>query len=56
MAATPMTAEARRDPERNESYLRNVPLRRWGSADEIAERQDGPETADIIDFPRKDTA
>jgi 3-oxoacyl-[acyl-carrier protein] reductase len=37
MAATPMTAEARRDPERNEAYLRNVPLRRWGSPDEIAE-------------------
>jgi 3-oxoacyl-[acyl-carrier protein] reductase len=37
MAATPMTAEARLDPERNEAYLRNVPLRRWGSPDEIAE-------------------
>ncbi|MCU0272362.1 MAG: SDR family oxidoreductase [Acidimicrobiales bacterium] len=37
MAATPMTAEARLDPARNESYLRNVPLRRWGSPDEIAE-------------------
>lgn len=37
MAATPMTAEARLDPERNEAYLRNVPLRRWGSPEEIAE-------------------
>lgn len=37
MAATPMTAEARLDPARNESYLRNVPLRRWGSPEEIAE-------------------
>jgi hypothetical protein len=25
-------------------------------ADELAAAQDGPETADIIDFPRKDTA
>jgi 3-oxoacyl-[acyl-carrier protein] reductase len=37
MAATPMTAEARDDAARNEAYLRNVPLGRWGQPEEIAE-------------------
>lgn len=37
MAATPMTAEARADESRNAFYLRNVPLGRWGSPEEIAE-------------------
>jgi 3-oxoacyl-[acyl-carrier protein] reductase len=37
MAATPMTAEARTDEARNAFYLRNVPLGRWGTPEEIAE-------------------
>jgi 3-oxoacyl-[acyl-carrier protein] reductase len=36
MAATPMTAVAWEDEDRNAQYLRNVPLGRWGSPDEIA--------------------
>lgn len=36
MAATPMTAETRADPEINATYLQRVPLGRWGEPDEIA--------------------
>lgn len=36
MAATPMTAEVREDPALDAHYLQRVPLRRWGSPEEIA--------------------
>lgn len=36
MAATPMTAEVREDAALDAHYLQRVPLRRWGTPEEIA--------------------
>lgn len=36
MAATPMTAETRADADVNATYLKRVPLGRWGEPEEIA--------------------